>query len=191
LGKSTATCVSEEMRIRNIMEAILAKKGYATNLVDSQETMQHTEDAVYNPAFSNVQFPDKELITNSLRKIDLIISTAHMLWPKKIIAEKIIADAVSVINQVCQRNFSFCNGKALKSILAGLFYILSFRYDDPKKQREIGAALKITDVTVRSSYKQWAKDFPDLFQDVINVLNQRSCNCRIGSNYHKKGAANI
>lgn len=93
-----------------------------------------------------------------------------MLWPEKSIAEKIIADAVEIISRTCQRNFSFYNGKSIKHILAGLFYSLGFRYDDPKKQREICVVFQITDVTVRAFYKQWLKEFPDMFQDVIKII---------------------
>ena len=54
--------------------------------------------------------------------------------------------------------------------MGGLFYLLGFRYDDSKKQREIAVTLQITDVSIRSSYKRWLKEFPDLFQDVIGKL---------------------
>jgi hypothetical protein len=162
------------------MEEILAKNEYTTNLITRREETVKHKDPAFDSALSPLQFPDIELITRSLRKIDLIISTAHILWPKNGTAEKIVADSVEIINQTCQRKFSFYNGKALKCILAGLFYILGFRYDDPKKQRKIGGVFQITDVTVRSSYKQWLKDFPDLFQDVITILNQKPCHCLIG-----------
>jgi transcription initiation factor TFIIIB Brf1 subunit/transcription initiation factor TFIIB len=159
-----------------------AKKRHATNLSDTpEEAIDHTSDAACNPILSNVQIPDINRITHSLQKIDFIISTAHMLWQKNAIAEQVIADTVEIINHVCQKKFSFYNGKALKCMVAGLFYILGFRYNAPKKQREIGIALQITDVTLRSSYKKWLKTFPDLFQDVITMINQKPCHCMIGS----------
>ena len=159
-----------------------AKKRDTTNLSDkSGETINYISDAACNPVLSNVQIPDINRITYSLQKIDFIISTAHMLWSENTIAEQVIADTVEIINHVCQNNFSFYNGKALKCIVAGLFYILGFRYGAPKKQREIGITLQITDVTLRSSYKKWLKSFPDLFQDVITIISQKPCHCLVGS----------
>jgi hypothetical protein len=187
LSKTTATCVSRELHVRKIIESILAKNGHTANIVNSRaETMKCTEGAFYNSEWSSVQFPEIELITNALRKIEFILLKAHVLWPEKSIAEKIVADVVKIISQTCQRNFSFYNGKALKCILAGLFYILGFRYGDPKKQREICVVFQITDVTVRAFYKQWLKEFPDMFQDVIKILDQKPCHCMIGSDYNKR-----
>lgn len=170
--------------MKNMVESALAraKKRHTTNSSDkSGETINYTSDAAYSTILSNVQIPDIGRITHSLQKIDFIISTAHMLWPKNATAEPVIADTVEIINHVCKKKFSFYNGKALKCMVAGLFYILGFRYNAPKKQREIGIALQITDVTLRSSYKKWLKTFPDLFQDVITVINQKPCHCLVGS----------
>gem|GEM_PF-5581503 len=61
-----------------------------------------------------------------------------------------------------------------------------FRYYDPKKQREICAVFQITDVTLRAFYKQWLKEFPDMFQDVIKILHQKPCHCIIDSDYNKR-----
>jgi hypothetical protein len=54
--------------------------------------------------------------------------------------------------------------------VGGLFYLLGFRHNDPKKQREIAIVLQITEVSIRSAYKHWLKEFPDLFQDVTKKL---------------------
>ena len=124
----------------------------------------------FNSTLKDDRLPDIECITHSLLKVQEITAAAHLLWPNKKTARKITTDAVEIINQACKKKFSFCNGKSLRCIVGGLFYLLGFRYDDPKKQREIAVALQITDVSIRSSYKRWLKEFPDLFQDVIAKL---------------------
>ena len=55
---------------------------------------------------------------------------------------------------------------------------LGFRYDDPKKQIEIAFVLQITDVSVRSSYKRWFREFPELFQSAITKLPEQEFRCR-------------
>lgn len=61
----------------------------------------------------------------------------------------------------------FFNSKSVKNILGGLFYLLGYRVSAPRKQRTIANILGTTDVTVRSAYKQWVEEFPDLFMDIL------------------------
>jgi transcription initiation factor TFIIIB Brf1 subunit/transcription initiation factor TFIIB len=99
-----------------------------------------------------------------------IVTIAHILWSDKAIADRVAADADATISQAYQRKFVFFNGKSSKCVVGGLFYLLSFRYDSIRKQREISDKLGTTDVTVRASYRQWLANFPDLFPDVIGKL---------------------
>jgi len=154
-------------------------------------TTKNTEEVAHNSTVRNVDFPNIDFITHSLQKIDFIISTVHRLWPTNTKAEKIVTDAVEVMNLACKEKFSFCNGKGLTSLLAGLFYIFGFRYNAPKTQREIGITLQLTAVTVRSSYKRWLEAFPDLFQDEIKIIDQKLCNCTMGSDYDRRYSINI
>ena len=153
--------LDEDESMRATVDAVLNKNGYAA---------KRTGDTSFNSTLRDGQLPDIECITQSLRKVQEITAAAHLLWPNKKTAEKITNNAVEIINQVYKRKFSFCNGKSLRCLGGGLFYLLGFRYDDLKKQREIAIVLQITDVSIRSSYKRWLKEFPDLFQDVIAKL---------------------
>lgn len=137
---------------------------------DHREAAKRTNLSQFNVTFKDAGLPDIERITQSLRKVQEITAAAHLLWPNKKTAGKITLNVVEIINQVCKRKFSFYNGKSLRCIVGGLFYLLGFRYDDPKKQREIAIALQITVESIRSSYKKWLKEFPDLFPDVTAKL---------------------
>ncbi len=44
---------------------------------------------------------------------------------------------------------------------------MSYRYDSVKKQRELADRLGTSDVSIRTNYRQWLEEFPDLFLDVI------------------------
>jgi transcription initiation factor TFIIIB Brf1 subunit/transcription initiation factor TFIIB len=153
--------------MRAKVAAVSKKNGYAANLAVGSEVAKRTDDASFNSTLKDDLLPEIERITQSLLKVQEIMFAAHLLWQNKKTAKKIATDAVKIINQVCKRKFSFCNGKNLRCIVGGLFYLLGFKYDDPKKQREIAVALKITDVSIRASYRRWLKEFPDLFQGVI------------------------
>jgi hypothetical protein len=131
------------------------------------ETTKPAIDVSFNSILKKGNLPNREYIENSLQKVQEITVAVHLLWTNKKIAGKITADVIKIVNTVCSRNFSFCNGKSLRCQVGGLLYLMGFRYDYPKKQREIAFSLQITDVSVRLYYKKWLKEFPDLFQDII------------------------
>lgn len=104
-----------------------------------------------------------------LRRIPLdeISFAAHAVWYDKSIADTVTSETMQILNQTYARKFVFFNGKSSKSIVGGLFYLLSYRYDAIKKQNELADQLGTTDVSIRVSYRKWLETFPDLFLDVI------------------------
>jgi hypothetical protein len=81
-------------------------------------------------------------------------------------AAKIASEALNVICETYQTNPAFFSGKSAKGILGGLFYLLGHRFSRVKTQKEIARSLNATDMTIRASYREWLKEFPELFQDV-------------------------
>lgn len=96
-----------------------------------------------------------------------ISASAHTVWSNAAIADKIALDASKIISQIGRRKHLFFNGKSSKSIVGGLFYLLSFRHNAVKKQRELADRLGTNDVTIRFAYRQLLKEFPDLFMDIL------------------------
>jgi hypothetical protein len=144
MDNSARIPLDEDVSMRATVDAGFNKNGYAANLATSRaEAAKRRDDASFNSTLKDDRLPDIERITQSLLKVQEITAAAHLLWPNKKTAEKITTNAVEIINQVCKRKFSFCNGKSLRCLVGGLFYLLGFRYDDPKKQREIAVALQI------------------------------------------------
>lgn len=173
--------IDKEVNSRANEAAVLRKNSYVANLaVDRSEVAKRKEDSTGNSTLKEDLLLEIERITQSLLKVQEIMSAAHLLWPNEKTARKITRDAVEIINQVCNRKFSFCNGKSSRCIVGGLFYLLGFRYDDIKIQREIAVVLKITDVSIRSAYKRWLKEFPDLFQDIISKFADQ----KLGQHYN-------
>lgn len=96
-----------------------------------------------------------------------VLATAHTVWSNESIADQVALDASKIINQISKRKHLFFNGKSSKFIVGGLFYLLGFRHDAIKKQRELADKLGTNDVTIRTAYRQLLKEFPDLFFDII------------------------
>ena len=111
-----------------------------------------------------------------LRRIPMeeVLAAAHTVWHEKATADIVALSTVEILSGTYKRKFVFFNGKSAKSLVGGLFYILGFRYDAPKRQRELADKLGTTDVTIRGAYKQWLETFPDLFGDVLAKLAQDS-----------------
>jgi transcription initiation factor TFIIIB Brf1 subunit/transcription initiation factor TFIIB len=99
-----------------------------------------------------------------------VIATAKTVWSDQIIAEKIAASALEIIAIASKSNSAFFSGKSSRGLIGGLFYLLGFRYDAVKKQKELAAKLGTTDVTIRASYRKWLEEFPDLLSDVSDKI---------------------
>jgi transcription initiation factor TFIIIB Brf1 subunit/transcription initiation factor TFIIB len=99
--------------------------------------------------------------------IEEVLSVARMVWIDKKIADSVARETIQIINQTYRRKFVFFNGKSSRNIIGGLFYILGYRYNSIKKQKELADLLGTTEMTIRASYHKWLQAFPDLFGDVI------------------------
>lgn len=106
--------------------------------------------------------------------LDEISVAAHDVWLDKLIADKITVETVQIINQTYTRKFVFFSGKSSKCLVGGLFYLLGYRYDAIKKQKELADELCTSEVSIRMSYRKWLETFPDLFLDVIGKLGVNS-----------------
>ena len=99
-----------------------------------------------------------------------VVASAKTIWEDPLIAEKIASVALETIADANKTNFAFFSGKSFRGLIGGLFYILGFRYDAVKKQKELAEKLGTTDVTIRASYRKWLEEFPDLFSDVTDKM---------------------
>jgi len=103
---------------------------------------------------------------------DYLLNAARTVWSDQKTISLVTADAVSILDRAHCRKATFYSGKAKRALVGGLFYLLSFRYNDPKRQVEIARKLGTSDITIRKSYRKWLTSFPDLFVDVIGQLSQ-------------------
>ncbi len=96
-----------------------------------------------------------------------ILSFAQKIWHNQnSMATKMASEAINAICETYQTDPTFFSGKSAKGIVGGLFYLLGRRYNSVKTQKEVAQSLNATDMTIRASYREWVKEFPELFQDV-------------------------
>lgn len=107
---------------------------------------------------------------------------AKTVWSDRVIAEKIASSALEIITTANESKFAFFSGKSSRGLIGGLFYLLGFRYDAEKKQKELAEKLGTTDVTIRASYRKWLEEFPDLFADVNDKIANINLGCFVPSN---------
>ena len=112
-----------------------------------------------------------------LKRISLekVLAAAQIVWLDKSVADEVALDAVDIVNRTYTRKFSFFNGKSFKCLVGGLFYLLGFKHGAKRSQTELADKLGTTDVTIRTSYRQWLEEFPDLFLDVIGKFADDYC----------------
>jgi transcription initiation factor TFIIIB Brf1 subunit/transcription initiation factor TFIIB len=97
-------------------------------------------------------------------------ASAYTVWQDKLLADKVAEETVKIINRAYARKFRFFNGKTSRCLVGGLFYLLGFKYESTKRQRELADKLGTSDVTIRASYRDWLEEFPDMFLDGIGKL---------------------
>ena len=90
---------------------------------------------------------------------------ARAVWVNQETADAIASNAVQILAQASKANPRFFYGKTSKCVLGGLFYLLGYRFNATKTQREIADLLCTTEVSVRKLYKSWLNEFPQLFTD--------------------------
>lgn len=95
---------------------------------------------------------------------------AKTIWNNPLVAKAITDETMDLLMKVQKRRFLFFNGKTSRGLVGGLFYLLGYKYDVSKNQKELADKLGTSDVTIRASYRSWLEEFPDLFQKVVPKL---------------------
>ncbi len=95
---------------------------------------------------------------------------ARSIWISQETADIIGANALQILARASDANIRFFNGKASKSLLGGLFYLLGHRFNEEMTQNQIAAQLGISEVSVRRSYKDWLNMFPYFFTDLASKM---------------------
>jgi transcription initiation factor TFIIIB Brf1 subunit/transcription initiation factor TFIIB len=80
-------------------------------------------------------------------------------------AIRLVVYSAAIIRKAQQTNFLFFNGKATRSIIGGLFYIVGVQCCMDVKQKTIAYVLNTTDTSIRRSYREWLETFPNMFSD--------------------------
>jgi len=101
-----------------------------------------------------------------------LLAATQLVWLNKETCRKVAQNCYEAISEAEKRKVTYCSGRKARALVAGLFYIMGYRFDCVKKQNDLANRLGTTDVTVRISYRKWLMDFPDLFRDVINKMGQ-------------------
>ncbi len=99
-----------------------------------------------------------------------VTAAAKTLWLNQTVADAIAKDSIDIVEKTHKQKVSFFAGKTSRGLVGGLFYLLGYKYDSAKNQKELADHLGTSDVTIRTSYRNWLEEFPDFFQDVVGKL---------------------
>jgi hypothetical protein len=96
-----------------------------------------------------------------------VFSAGHKIFDAKStkqVVHQICVDAVTLVNMADSQNRLFFCGKSQRGLLAGLFYLLSFKHNVRVTQLKIADSVNLAAVTVRLSYQGWMCAFPEWFR---------------------------
>jgi hypothetical protein len=120
-----------------------------------------------------------ESYINKRYSIEVILELARRIFrenPEK--ATEIAKDAYNIIIEAYKQNPAFFSGKKPKSILAGLFYILSHIHGVPKTQNQIIVAMDTNQYILYYSKRRWLENFPSMFKGFGKFRSQSSSKAR-------------
>jgi hypothetical protein len=92
-----------------------------------------------------------------------VFTAAHKLIQDKTKAHEMGAQASECLKKAYEKKPSLLCGRTSLSILGGLFYLLSLEFEEFLTTQVIELKLGISEVSVRTLYKIWLENFPDLF----------------------------
>ncbi len=98
------------------------------------------------------------------------MSAARSIWVSRETADVVGANAFQILVRASDANIRFFSGKASKSLLGGLFYLLGHRFNAEMTQKQIAMQLGISEVSVRRSYKDWLNMYPYFFMDLASKM---------------------
>jgi hypothetical protein len=105
----------------------------------------------------------KQIISRRLNS-DAILACSLSTWKgQEQIAKSVATDAMTIICQAYERKPAFLGSKSKKWILGGLFYLLGRKYGAPRTQKQIARCLDTNEMTIRDSYRNWLRDFPEFW----------------------------
>lgn len=95
-----------------------------------------------------------------------VLVAAVAVWQNQLsMATDVSTRASKIIQKAYETAPTFFSGRSEKGILSGLFYQLALNTVNMKTQQEIASALGTTEMTIRASFHDWLKCFPDLFKE--------------------------
>jgi hypothetical protein len=106
--------------------------------------------------------------------VEVAASAARAVWANQETADYVSVEANRILFEAAGIKLRFFNGKSVKCVLGGLFYLLGYRFAATRTQREIADKLCTTEVSVRRSYRNWLIEFPQFFTDIENRFGQQS-----------------
>lgn len=102
----------------------------------------------------------------------LVLKFAHQLWKDPKVAREIGLKALNIMAECYNKKPIFFSGRPAKSLVGSLFYVLGVQCNFLITQRAISQKLEVTEVALRTNYKRWIKEFPDVFIDLDLIVKQ-------------------
>jgi hypothetical protein len=120
-----------------------------------------------------------------------VLQLAHKVWANSILARDVAAEVSKLIESCYQlKPYAFCSGTT-NTVVAGIFYILSFRHWQEKTVEDISNQLGMSRGSIRKGYHLWIKQFPELFPDFKLGLSRLKYLWWLDSKGHRKNVRDL
>jgi transcription initiation factor TFIIIB Brf1 subunit/transcription initiation factor TFIIB len=146
-----------------------------------------------NTAAKKLENVDRSGNDDDLRRLTLIdvLNYASRIWKgQELVAKTIASETVKIIREAHEKQPSFFWDKSRKWLLGGLFYLIGKKTNVPKTQNQIAKCLDTGEITIRDSYREWLRHFPEFWPETMMHPSERhSGTCKGSFNPRSKRMA--
>jgi hypothetical protein len=103
-----------------------------------------------------------------------VLNYSSRIWKgQEHVAEMMTSETVRILRKAHEKTPTFFRDKSKKWVLGGLFYLVGRKMNVAKTQKHIARCLDTDEMTIRNSYREWFRRFPEFWSEATVHLEGR------------------
>ena len=103
-----------------------------------------------------------------------VLNYSSKIWKgQEHLAEMVTTETVRILRKAHEKEPTFFQDKNKKWVLGGLFYLIGRKMNVTKTQKHIARCLNTSGATIRNSYLEWLRHFPEFWPEATTHLEEK------------------
>jgi hypothetical protein len=119
---------------------------------------------------------DRSGNNDDLRRLGVadVLNYSSRIWRgQDHVAEMMTSETVRILRKAHEKTPTFFRDKSKKWVLGGLFYLVGRKMNAAKTQKHIARCLDTDEMTIKNSYREWFRHFPEFWPQATVHLEER------------------